>query len=216
MTCRRSAVSGVGPAKTTSVRDRLCTRSQRTNGFQEFETSAKRKTHLAEMILREIVQDIGVDRVLAEYRLVPFETKAPQPTSDVHVVAQLRLVCMIVEAEQSVEGALLSNGPHSMRIQSKHDPPHVNPISRRGMPFCNRVAGCTAHPRSPSGSKPESTLSAIMSAGQLRTLRRTRLCRRGAMYGRRPRCKGKESDLSRNDTGAAMYSASKCSRCGCT
>jgi hypothetical protein len=29
------------------------------------------------------------------------------------------------------------------------------------------------------------------------------------MYGRRPRCKGKESDLSRNDTGAVMYPASK-------
>jgi hypothetical protein len=37
----------------------------------------------------------------------------------------------------------------------------------------------------------------------------------GAMYGRRPRCKGKESDFSRNDTGAAMYPASECSRCGC-
>jgi len=120
VTCRRSAVSGVGPAKTTSVRDRLCTRSQRTNGFQEFETSAKRKTHLAEMILREIVQDIGVDRVLAEYRLVPFETKAPQPTSDVHVVAQLRLVCMIVEAEQSVEGALLSNGRFGSDTSETH------------------------------------------------------------------------------------------------
>ena len=102
------------------MRDRLCTRSQRTNGFQEFETSAKRKTHLAEMILREIVQDIGVDRVLAEYRLVPFETKAPQPTSDVHVVAQLRLVCMIVEAEQSVEGALLSNGRFGSDTSETH------------------------------------------------------------------------------------------------
>jgi hypothetical protein len=30
-----------------------------------------------------------------------------------------------------------------------------------------------------------------------------------AMYGRRPPCKGKESDLSRNDTGAVMYPASK-------
>jgi hypothetical protein len=36
------------------------------------------------MILREIVQDIGVDRVLAEYRLVLCEAKAPQPTSEVH------------------------------------------------------------------------------------------------------------------------------------
>jgi len=28
------------------------------------------------------------------------------------------------------------------------------------------------------------------------------------MYGRRPRCKGKESDVSANRSGAAMYSAS--------
>ena len=36
------------------------------------------------MIFREIVQDRGIDRVLAEDRLVPFEAEAPQPTPDVH------------------------------------------------------------------------------------------------------------------------------------
>jgi hypothetical protein len=36
-----------------------------------------------------------------------------------------------------------------------------------------------------------------------------------AMYGRRPRCKGKESDLFAKRSGAAMYSAFECSRCGC-
>jgi hypothetical protein len=36
------------------------------------------------MILREIVQDAGVDRVLAKYRLILLEAKALQPTSDVH------------------------------------------------------------------------------------------------------------------------------------
>src|SRR5262249_22316669 len=74
--------------------DRLCARSERTNGFQELETSAKRKTHPAEMILREIAQDVGVDRVLAEYRLILSEAKALQPTSDVH------------------DGALLQPGAH--------------------------------------------------------------------------------------------------------
>ena len=36
-----------------------------------------------------------------------------------------------------------------------------------------------------------------------------------AMYGRRPRCKGKESGVSAKRSGAAMYPASECSRCGC-
>src|SRR5262249_13691202 len=64
--------------------DRLCTQIERTNGFQEPETSPKWKTQLAEMIVREIVQDVGVDRVLAENRLILFETKAPQPIPKVH------------------------------------------------------------------------------------------------------------------------------------
>jgi hypothetical protein len=59
------------------VTDQLRTRSERTYGFQELETSAERKTHLAEMILREIVQDFGVDRIVAEYRLILFEAMAP-------------------------------------------------------------------------------------------------------------------------------------------
>ena len=35
-----------------------------------------------------------------------------------------------------------------------------------------------------------------------------------AMYGRRPRCKGKESDISAKRSGAAMYAAFECGRCG--
>jgi len=37
---------------------------------------------------------------------------------------------------------------------------------------------------------------------------------RCAMYGRRPRCKGKEFDAFAKRSGAAMYPASECSRCG--
>src|SRR5262249_42187577 len=98
--------------------DRLCSRSERTNNFQELETSTKRKTHLAEMILREIVQDVGVDRVLAEYRLILFEAKALQPTSDVH------------------DGALTS----ARRTLSKHaDAPQALLRARRERP-CRRAA----------------------------------------------------------------------------
>ena len=57
---------------------------ERSNGFQELEPSTKRKTNLTEMILRQIGQDGVVDRVLAEYRLILFEAKAPQPTPEVH------------------------------------------------------------------------------------------------------------------------------------
>ena len=36
------------------------------------------------MILREMVKEVSVDRVLAEYWLIPFEANAPQPTFEVH------------------------------------------------------------------------------------------------------------------------------------
>jgi hypothetical protein len=36
------------------------------------------------MIVREIVQNVGVDLVVAENRLIPFEAKAPQPSPKVH------------------------------------------------------------------------------------------------------------------------------------
>jgi len=51
-----------------------------------------------------------------------------------------------------------------------------------------------------------------LKADNLHTISASPLC---AMYGRRPRCKGKESDVSANRSGAAMYPASKCSRSGC-
>ena len=36
------------------------------------------------MILREVVQDCFVDLAVPEYRLIPFEAKAPQPIPDIH------------------------------------------------------------------------------------------------------------------------------------
>jgi hypothetical protein len=55
---------------------------ERGNRIQELEPSTKRKTPLAEMILREVVQDCFVDLAVPEYRLVLCEAKAPQPTPE--------------------------------------------------------------------------------------------------------------------------------------
>jgi hypothetical protein len=55
-----------------------------SNGLQYLEPSTKWKTQLTEMIFREVGQYALVYLVLAEYRLILFETKAPQPAHDVH------------------------------------------------------------------------------------------------------------------------------------
>jgi hypothetical protein len=54
------------------------------NGLQYLEPRAKWKTQLTEMIFREVGQDALVYLVLAEYRLILFEAKAPQPPCHVH------------------------------------------------------------------------------------------------------------------------------------
>ena len=61
--------------------------------LRSFEASTKRKTHLAQMILREIVKEVGVDRVLTKCWLIPFEAKAPQPTFEVQNGALPRSWC---------------------------------------------------------------------------------------------------------------------------
>src|SRR5262249_19430457 len=79
-----------GRARRYSIRRgprHLCTGTKRSNGFQELESSAKRNPDLAEMILRQIVQNRFVDGVLAECRLILFEAKAPQRTPEVHAGA---------------------------------------------------------------------------------------------------------------------------------
>src|SRR5262249_7212136 len=99
-----ATLSGVdGRARGYSIRRRprrLCTRTKHSNGLQELESSAKRNTDLAEMILRQIVQNRVVDGVLAECRLILFEAKAPQPTSEVHEDALTCPARMMVQAKQ--------------------------------------------------------------------------------------------------------------------
>ena len=51
-----------------------------------------------------------IDRVLAEYRLVPFEAKAPQPTSEVHSARPNSAPAhMIFRAKQGVQSALVNS-----------------------------------------------------------------------------------------------------------
>ena len=103
MTWRRSAASTGGPGSIRQGPRRLCTGStKRSNGFQELESSAQRNTDLAEMILRQIVQNRFVDGVLAECRLILFEAKAPQPTPEVHRNALTCPARMMVQAKQRV------------------------------------------------------------------------------------------------------------------
>ena len=44
----------------------------------------KRDTKLAKVLLRKLAENVRIYRVLAEYRLVPFEAKAPQPIPEFH------------------------------------------------------------------------------------------------------------------------------------
>jgi hypothetical protein len=93
VTWRRSAAS------TRRGPRRLCTGTKRSNGFQELESSAKRNTDLAEMILSQIVQNRVVDGVLAECGLVLFEAKAPQLTPEVHAGALTCPARMMVQCK---------------------------------------------------------------------------------------------------------------------
>src|SRR5215472_6352410 len=103
VTWRRSAASTGGPGDDSPrVASPLHGYQARSNGFQELGSSAKRNTDLAEMILRQIVQNRIVDGVLAECRLILFEAKAPQPTPEVHAGALTCPARMMVQAKQRV------------------------------------------------------------------------------------------------------------------
>jgi hypothetical protein len=76
------------------------------NGLQHLEPSTKWKTQLTQMIFREVGQDALVYLVLAEYRLILFEAKAPQPDDDVHNSApNSGLLHIIVRPGESVQEA---------------------------------------------------------------------------------------------------------------
>ena len=53
--------------------------------------SDKSDTKILQILGRQARQDRVVDLILAECRLILFEAKAPQPTSDVHGGAPVRL-----------------------------------------------------------------------------------------------------------------------------
>ena len=50
---------------------------------------AEQDAELLQILICQIRQDCLIDRVIAEYRLILFEAKAPQPPSEVHDGAQV-------------------------------------------------------------------------------------------------------------------------------
>jgi hypothetical protein len=69
------------------------------------------------------LQNLVVDLVLAECRLVPFEAKAPRPTAEVHPNAVTLAGVMIVKAKQPVQADALGNAPFgSKSAKTRHRP----------------------------------------------------------------------------------------------
>jgi hypothetical protein len=59
--------------------------TQGRNGIEQLTTvSNNPDTEVLQVLRRQVRQDLLVDRVLAECRLILFEAKAPQPTPDIH------------------------------------------------------------------------------------------------------------------------------------
>jgi len=41
-------------------------------------------TEVVQVLIGQVVQNVGIDRVVAECRLILLEAKAPQPNPDIH------------------------------------------------------------------------------------------------------------------------------------
>ena len=69
-----------------------CLSAQGCDGVEQLTTmSDKSDTKILQILGRQARQDRVVDLILAECRLILFEAKAPQPTSDVHGGVPVRL-----------------------------------------------------------------------------------------------------------------------------
>ena len=89
VTWRRSAVSlaALRLAGGASDRRRRCARfsAQSGDGVEQLTAMPdKSDTKVLQVLRRQVRQDRVVDLILAECRLILFEAKPPQPTSDVH------------------------------------------------------------------------------------------------------------------------------------
>ena len=73
--------------------------------------SDKSDTKILQVLGRQARQDRVVDLILAEYRLILFEAKAPQPTSNVHDGAPVRLALHDPPSETDCLGYGFSNSP---------------------------------------------------------------------------------------------------------
>src|SRR5215472_177795 len=79
------------------------------------------RSKILQVLRRQSWQELLVDRVLAECRLILFEAKAPQPTSEVHEDALTCPAHMMVQAKQRVHcrgsssngTILLGKGPYA-------------------------------------------------------------------------------------------------------
>ncbi len=65
--------------------------------------------HILKVFRRQLRQNVLVDLVLAEYRLIPLEAEAPQPTAEVHVSPQIPSLARQSSSTQNNLSRVMSN-----------------------------------------------------------------------------------------------------------
>ena len=68
---------------------------------------AEQDPELLQVLIRQVLQNVGVDRVFAECRRILFEAKASKPIPDIHDGVPAPPVCIIIQPKQCVQGANL-------------------------------------------------------------------------------------------------------------
>ncbi len=60
------------------------------NRPQQSAPVSEKDADFLQVLIRKVAQNVGVDRIVAESRLVAFETNIPQPGSEIHSAPKLR------------------------------------------------------------------------------------------------------------------------------